>query len=109
MPLVDRNTYEFNSLNICIAAFITLIALVGAISVLVIMLKKGNKNKEFIIKETCYKSFIVTIIILLINWIFNLLMGKQFFDSITSASIILGASTIAFNIIYYIEKSKHKD
>lgn len=109
MNIVDGTTYEFNYFNLAIVIFIALVALVSAISMLVIMLKKGNKNKEFIIKETCYKSFIATIIILLINWIFNLIMGKQFFDSITSASIILGASTIAFNIIYYIEKSKHKD
>lgn len=108
MEFINQYNYEFNHLNIFIFAVIGIIALISTISFFVILFKKGDENKTLILKETCYKSSIVTFVVLLLQVICSLIPIKPFFDIATISIILLAVIALSFNIIYYVQKSKFK-
>lgn len=107
MNLFNRQTYMLDYGVLYTLICILVVMLVCVISMWIILAKKGDERRKFIVKNTCYKTFIVTTMIMFADLLYRLLISKQLIGSVFSSAIILGGSSIVFIVIFFITKFKH--
>ena len=107
MNLFNRQTYMLDYGVLYTLICILVVILICVISMWIILAKKGDERRKFIVKNTCYKTFIVTTMIMFADLLYRLLISKQLIGSVFSSAIILGGSSIVFIVIFFITKFKH--
>lgn len=107
MDLFNQQTYTLNYELLYGLICIFVMVLVCAISMWVMLAKKGDERRKFIIKDTCHKTFIITTVIMLADLIFRVLVSNQLVGSLLSSAIILGGSSLVFIVIFLITRYKN--
>ena len=107
MNLFNRQTYTLNYEVLYALICMLVVILVCVIVMWIILAKKGDERRKFIVKNTCYKTFIITTMIMFADFLYRLLISKQLIGSIFSSAIILGGSSIVFIVIFFITKYKY--
>lgn len=103
----DKKTYTLNYGVLYAFICILIVALVCVISMWVILAKKGDERRKFIVKDTCYKTFIIIMIIMVTDLLYRLFISRQLIGSVVSSAMMLGISSIIFIIIFFITKFKY--